>query len=543
MAKRLMVISLVAVAVAMFLVTCFFGVLLIAPGFRAFGVMYVLKGTRVTDSGKIDILDEMDKLGYDRFTGSIVLETSEIPVFVEFTESMGHYIIEYHEDYSGFTKTDMDKPQMTISRDQKGSAVIKITSFESWMFKNANTERFIKLYIPLLNVGHNSGFAKTSLTIISKDSDITFSKEDDTDARIPSFETIDIKTNGKIESTCLVQTNEYKVESDNSIIIKDTHENTIYGSDHVLISNKGRVTVERPLAGSLYASTKNYDIKLVSCINLTAKSEYGDISCFDSDKTITVQGHVNIETKAGDVNLGVVGGYGENVITTSSGRVNIQKINKAKITTKRGSITAKSVGNATIETNMGKVQVEEALTKIDVKTKRGNVVLGNEGMIVNNPTVYSRLGRVKILSSSNSVKVETYKGNVEFINRDSTNINIICGGKLTAKKLTGKVDISVAKDAIIEFSTITNTSKIIAGDKCNSIVISAFNNSIDDTRYVLNGKLATRYIDNDNGTGTYSKMESSTSLTNSISSDAFLDVEGKNANIDFYCKLAPSENE
>ena len=106
MAKRMMVTSLIVLGIAAFLIAGFFLVLFLAPGFQAFGLMYISKGARAYASGEVRILTEMEKLGYDSFSGSITLEVDECPVYVEFSQKYD-YIVEYYENYSGLTKTNM----------------------------------------------------------------------------------------------------------------------------------------------------------------------------------------------------------------------------------------------------------------------------------------------------------------------------------------------------------------------------------------------------------------------------------------------------
>lgn len=544
MAKRMMVISLIVLGIAVFLVAGFFLVLFLAPGFQAFGLMYVTKGARMYNSGEVRILDEMEKLGYDSFSGSITLEVDECPVYVEFSQKYD-YIVEYHEDFSGLTKTNIDYPSLKIERDNLGGAVIKITGFKKWVFENANTKRYVKLLIPISSVNNLVGSYRTNLSIISEKSDIEFSRElKEIDDRIPVFNNITIETNGKITSDSLIKATTYNYTTDNSIIISADDAKTINASNYNLKSKGGRVTVEKAISGNLTAETKNYDIKLVSCVNLTAKSEYGSIKCFTEGKRIQVAGMVNIETKAGSVKLGVVNGAANNKITTSSGSVDIQKMKNGSVTTKRGNIRIDSVNDVKIRSNMGKVVIEEVLTKIDVKTKRGNITLGGDGMVVNNPKVESTLGRVNLLSASKTVHITTVKNNVTFTNKDSENITIECGGKLVAKNLTGLVDITVGKKSTIEFTKITDTTTIKGGENCKELVVKALENSKDDTRYVMQGKSVTRYVDNDNGTGTFSKMETSSDLTNTNQGiGPYLKIEAKSAEVSVYLKLAPSEEQ
>lgn len=542
MTKRLVTMFFIVIGIILFVLTGFFLVLFMAPGFKAFGLTYITYDARKYDSKEVLILDKVNELGYNSFSGSITLETEEVPVNVIFT-NQNSYKIHYYENFSGLTKTNIDFPSMTFERDNLGGVKIKITGFEKTLFENSNTKRYVKLYIPLNQVNSAIDGYKTDLTIKSERSDIVFERQiTEGDERLASFNNLTIETNGNVKFASVVKSNTYKFTTNNSIIVDSAYKNAAESKNYELESKSGRITLENAIAGNLTATTKNYDIKLVSCLNLNVKTNYGDVVCFKDDAKINVLGMVNIETKSGNVVLGKVSGGAENKITTSSGKVTIDKINNGIIVTKRGSVKIKSLNNMKIETNMGKVFVEEALTKVDVTTKRGKVELGGEGMTINNAKVFSRLGKVFIYSATGTVNVQTISSDVSFTNKDSQNVSIVAGGKLTAKGLIGHVDISAEKNAEIEFDQITENATIAVGDKCKTLVVKAIKNSKNDTRYVLSGKMVTRYEDNDNGTGTFSKIEASENLTNKLDGTGpYLKVTGKNADVSIYFKAEASE--
>lgn len=59
MAKRFVSIFFIVIAITLFLVVGFVMLLFLAPGFSAFGLRYIAYGTRLYDSGKIIITDEI----------------------------------------------------------------------------------------------------------------------------------------------------------------------------------------------------------------------------------------------------------------------------------------------------------------------------------------------------------------------------------------------------------------------------------------------------------------------------------------------------
>lgn len=537
MAKRFVTIFFIVIAIAIFLVVGFFAVLFLAPGFEAFGLKYIMLGARKYDSGQVLIIDEMNKLGYESFSGTVIVESDEVPVEIEFTESYS-YTVRYYEDYSGLTKTDIDYPSLSITRDNLGNAVVKVTGFETWIFENSNTKRYLKIGIPINSTGTSTSSNKASLKIVSKNSDIVFNKETELDTRTPYFYNVEIETNGKITYNTPVKATTYKLTTNNSIVLDKDCSNAVQATNYELHSLKGRVTVNFAISGNLTASTKNFDIRLISCTTLTAESYYGDIVCADKNSVIELSGMAFVSTKTGAVKLGKVSGGSENKITTTSGDVEIKQIKNATITTKRGSVTIDSVSSATISTDIGKVKIEEILTNAKIKTVRGSVELGGTGMMVNNPTVESTFGRVTLHSASGKVDVLTTYNDVSFTNTNSENIKIVSGGKLNAKGLTGLVELDIAEDSEVEFTEITEDVSIKLGDKCKTFVLWAVEDSVNDTEFAITGKTIVRYEDNDNGTGTYSKVQTAQDgITNRLTgTEPYLKITSKNANISIYFK-------
>lgn len=533
MTKRFITIFFIVLGVMMFLITSFFLVLFLAPGFSAFGLKYITIGARAYNSGLVNIYDEIGP-----FSGSIIVECSETPVFVEFTESANYYV-QYVEDYSGITKTDIVKPKMKIERDAKGNAVVKISEFEKFLFQNANTEKYLKVYIPLVGVSSASTSFRKDLVITSNKSDISFSKEDETDTRLPQLNMLSISTIGDIVFNTHVKTTTYKLKTENTIFVDKENKKTPDATNYTLDSKKGKIVVQKAVDGDLNLKTTNSSVYLISCRNLTAKTGFGNVKSYIEGKKINTTGMVDIETTAGKVTLGEVNGGAESKISTTSGAVKIGSVKKISVTTKSGDVTIKSVQEAKINTNLGTISVEECLSKINIDAKRGNVILGGEGITMNNATVFAKLGKIKMLSASERVDIETVRGNIEFINGDSQDITITSGGKLKATNLTGTVKISSSKDAELTFTKITDVADIKVGDSCNKLVIWATQNKKSDTRYLLSGKRVTRWEDNANDTGTYSKMETTRNdlLPNRLTGvEPLIKAEGKNVEIDIYMK-------
>ncbi|MBP3582241.1 MAG: hypothetical protein J6J33_05780 [Clostridia bacterium] len=539
MAKRFISIFFIVIAIALFLIVGFVMLLFLAPGFSAFGLRYIAYGTRQFDSGKLTIRDEIGS-----FDG-VVLNTKEIPVYVCYSQGT-EIEIRYFENFSGLTRSKIENPSIDVEKNDKGNAVVTINEYEKFIFQNANTEKYVRLYIPLQMVNTAGSAAyRTDITLNLGKSNLVFEKDEggaDGDLRIPTHRNVTVKTDGKVEYKTEVRAKKYTYETDSSIKIGKDKLGAINAEDYTLVSG-GKITIEREVTGDVRATTNDRNLKLISCKNLYAKTGHGHILSFGKEP-IDVFGIVKIETKTGNVVLGEVNGDGENSIITGSGNVTIKKIKDGKITTKRGSVKVNSVRDMKISTSMGKVVVEEALSKINVYSHRGKITVGGEGMTVSNPTLESRLGKVSLTSATGTVFLKTTRADIDFVNTNSSSIEIYSGGKTTAKGLQGEVKIDSAKNASLYFNNISGNTTIKLGDKCETLNLYATHNNASETRYIISGKNVTMYEDDLNDDVAAYKMDSKPEFTNKLNgSGPLLDVVGKKTNIYAYFKIENSATE
>lgn len=534
MAKRFATSCFIVLGVCIFLISCLSLVMFLAPGFSVFGIKYIAKNTHVINK-KYKIVEELGD-----FSGSIIVDCHELPVYVYFTEEWD-YRIEYYDNYNGLTTSKFNDPKITLKRTADGSASVSISEYRRFLYESSSSERYLKIFIPLTSVygeivggvPQQGGSAyKTNLNIYSETSQINFSKVVEADPRTPRFNLVTLETNGSVSYSTHVQAKTFKYSTDSSIVITKSNKSSVDAENYVLNSRKGKIQITRPVAGDINATTDLGDITLVSCKNLVAKANYGSVHSSGNSR-VDIAGIVNITTKAGNVYLGEVSGNGENKIKTGSGEVGINKILNGSIVTTRGPIEIKSVNNMKIETNVGRVEIEEVLTAVDISSTRGNVYLGGEDMLINNPTVFAKLGRVFVKSASGTVDIRTMEGNVEFKNTNSENITIYSGGKLKATNLKGLVTIDSAKDVDLKFERINNNVTIVLRKTCKKAKVEALNNAYDEIRYLLLGKWVTRY--GDNGAGSFTIREASDTLnTSTIGSGPLLKITGKSANISLY---------
>ena len=530
MSKRLAIVFFVVIGFCIFLVAGFCLTLFLAPGFSAFGVKYIRSDIHLVNTGKYYLSDTKVMNG-DQHLGNIIVETSEVPVNVIYTEDH-EYAFEYYDNYSGFTTSKFDDPSLSITKDEEGNIVFKVTEYKKFVYESSSSKRYFNIYVPLLLVSDATGYSK-SLTVKTGSATISFSKEVEDDARVPAHNTLSIITkSGKIKyKNTNVRATTLNITTNNTIKLYGDANKEAFATHYNLESKLGRIIIKGNVSGNVSAKTNSGDIELISCKNLKVETSFGDLLSSANGGKINVQGIVNIKTKAGSVTLGDVNGSGKSTILTGGGSVTIDKIKTADITTKRGSVKINSVTDAKIETNVGKVTVEESLNSINVKTKRGNIVLGGTGIKMNNATVFTRSGKVNIKSASGTVDVETVSSNINFTNTDSQNIKIVCGKKLVATKLTGVVNIVANADTDLTFEKITNTTNIQANDSCKYIKVTAENNTERDTKFYFAGKSVVRYEDE-------AKVKEGTTIQNdsNVNLQAYIKIEGKNAEIHAYFK-------
>lgn len=532
MSKRFAIIFFVAIGICIFAVAGFCLTLFLAPGLRLLGLKYIRSDLHLVASGKYAISDTkaFEDLN-DVFKGNIIVETSEVPINIIYSEDQ-EYHFEYYDNFSGFTTSKFADPTLTVTKDEQGNCVIKIKEFKKFIYESSSSKRYLNIYVPLQYTSNYQAYSN-NLSIKTKTATITFSKERVDDLRIPSHHKLSIETkNGKVKYKDVnIHTMNFEYVTNNSIKLKCHTEKEVFSQNYTVESRLGRIVFNGPVSGNIKAKTKNGNIELVSCKNLVVETGFGDVKPSGKDP-INTTGIVNITTKAGIVRLGTVNGSGESKITTGGGSVTIDKIKQVSITTKRGSININSVRDAVIETNVGKVTVEEALNSIKVKTKRGNITLGGAGIKMNNATVETVMGKVVMYSASGKVNIETTKSNVKFTNMDSNDITIVSGKKLTATGLTGVCSITTNGETNLTFSKITDKTEVTLLEKCKYIKIDATNNTDNETKFYFEGKSVVRYEDEAPVGPASSKLQND----KNVNVQAYIKVVGENAEIHAYFK-------
>lgn len=530
MAKRFAITLLIVLACALFLSAGFVLVLVLAPGLSVFGLKYIARDTHPVH--KETTIQEV----VGGFDGSLIIEAYECPVIISYSEIGGisGYAVEYHNNYQGFTTSDYEDPSVSIIKDDFGNVVISVKEYQKFVYESSSSSRYLKVSIPL-NLT-SSGYLRyaTNLTINAEKSTVTFEKFDTSDERTPSFNTVSVKTNGKLQCNTGVLATTFKFETKNKIVVPSDRSSFIDAENYELESYNGAIEIYGGVSGNVSAKTSDSNIRLLSCKNLTVETTDGSVFTSKDGESITVNGVVNIKTTSGSVYLGKINGIGNNVISTSSGKVEVEKFNDGEISTNLGNVFVKSSKNINVKSNLGKVEINEILESSNIETVRGNIVVGGDNLPVGDLKAYSLMGRIEVLSLNGKAELETANGNINLNNTDSNDITIKCGGKLVADGLTGKVNIASEGNVSLTFELITDETRVELGDGVGYALIKAVSNSASRVKYYIAGKKVVRY--EVNGTETDSKIEDKENIDNSSSTGPLFKVTGENAYIDVYFK-------
>ena len=144
------------------------------------------------------------------------------------------------------------------------------------------------------------------------------------------------------------------------------------------------------------------------------------------------------------------------------------------------------------------------------------VILGGEKNKLYNPVVESTFGDVSVMSASGTVSIQTIKADVSFTNTDASNIKLLVGGELTAKKLLGAVEVSVDGSADIQFEQFTQNSTI-TGTNANALIsVSLLNNDGNSFAYNLEGNDASLFEYNIDDPENHYQINKSTSIISPV---------------------------
>lgn len=526
MAKRFATMFFIMIGVVIFLISAFLLVLFISPGARIFGIKYIMINTHAVKTGKVSIDDTFAlKYGDRYFSGSIIVNSDEVPVNVQFTSSGTSFYYEYYDNYNGITSSEMQDPSLSVERDDQGNAVFTVNSFKTFVYKTSSSKRYLKLYIPLANIyvndaqnqnfvygEANSGASKKyqyDLTINTGNADINFNSTET--ARIPSFKNINISTEGVVKyNGTHIKALTFSIKTNKTTVVSSSVLGIVNAKNYNIECTSGRVVVGRPLGGDLSVKTKNGNIYINKCNNLKVETDLGDILT-ETGRAIEVNGIADIKTIAGSVYIDIIRGDGQNKIETGSGDVCITSIKNGTISTHRGTIEINTLNNMQLSSNVGSIYVNKVLSNVEVETKRGKIVLGTEKTTVNNFVATSVIGDIKIENSIGKAVIETIDSNVDFKNQSSDIIKIVCGGKLNAQKLKGIVEMELYGESYLDFEDISAQTTIKLKDSCKFVEVKALNTQRSKLYYLITGTPASIYESNNSALGSYSLKQQESS--------------------------------
>ena len=503
MSKRFATTCFIVLACVLIACFAFIIALFMLPGVSIFGLKYIGKGTHGGDNIaqnnfengvekspvylSVQKLENGEEIG--EFSG-IILNCYEIPVKVCFSKYAGHWKIKYEDNYNGITNSKIKDPSVTYQKDDAGNVVINVSEYHTFLYESAVSSRCLELYLPFQELTEDQvqGF---NLEINSYKSPVSFKNEDEDLDEIcaATFNNLFVTTNGEVTCSYLIDARNYKLSTSKTIEIKS--DDKIQATNYDLTSTDGKIVITKEIVGDVVANTTLGKVLLKSCNNLTATTTFGDVGYSGNDDgKVTVNGIAKISTRAGNVTLGSVkGDSGKSSIITTSGNVKVDSIIDGTVSTQRGKITIDSVHEVEATSKTGKIYVQEVQEKLTAKTTRSKIIVGGTSLLVKNLDLYSTLGDINVQSTIGSVKIETDSGDIDFVNELSSEIEIDCGGSLSAENLIGNVHIKVDRFVRqIEFNDLTQGDvDIELGDGCTSAYVYINHDSFENVSYMVQG--------------------------------------------------------
>ena len=464
--------------------------LMLAPGTRLFGVQYV----KATNTASVDDVRRVEEIP----TGNIIIESYGVPTNIEYTTN-GFFEFHFVQKFNGFTKTNAEKPSLSVYTDDNGNLIVKTNEFVPFIWGNNNNGYVLDCKIP-------ASFLDRSIKITSTKSKVVVNTDNYATAEISEMS---ISTKGAVSFAGRLDFQTLKVNSAKKKIVLP--ETMAINNLEISSGNKS-VTVKSEVSGKIAFKSNKGSLLFNKCAELLVETKRGSIegredgTCVSGNAKITtttgkvvlqhVGGDLSVKTTNGRVYIGqnldcsVKGVTGKTTIETTKGNVYLvgtygsdDKI--VKVTTKSGDVI---VGNnqrpknekeevplstiAVIEINTSKGRVEiESATKVAATTSSGNVVVGS----FKEATITTSSGDVDVTASDTAIycklNIKTGKsGNVtaKNISNESTIINAKGSVYASFRAVMGKIDINGKdKNVTVILPDSINTNSIIWVDSEN----------------------------------------------------------------------------
>ena len=444
-----LIIGIIGIPLLLFFGTAL--ILFLAPGFELFGVRYVTKG----------IVDFKETKIVDNFRGEIYINTYDVPVVVEYAP-IPNVQVTFRQEFVGFTTTKAKTPDLRVSIDDAGNAIISTVEIQKFIFASKLEDNYyFTILVP--DAGKN-------IHVKAETSSVTFQGSNGYAPRVG------IESQGKlsVKNQLKVGTLNYTTNSD-----VDLTANLQLTNATIKTGNK-YISIKNAVDGDLNLTNTSGNISFNQCNNLTVSTSSGVVKSSVSNGAI-VKGKAKITTRSGSINLNKVEGTADkSVITTKTGAVNIGSIHDLKIESSRGDINIVQVRNIEIEGGAGDISIKGVSGSAKINTTNGKVVLGENkdgGGSIYNPTVNTTTGKiyaynvvgdkVYLKSTNNLVYVKNTKG------LGSDNFYLHAGRELTAKNLEGKVEAYANGEVNLHFQSLTENVKVSVGAKCRKVKLDA----------------------------------------------------------------------
>lgn len=468
-------------------------VLIIAPGIKIFDIQYMRKANSLYEQTiKADAVSVYEKIEVNGLSTDINIK------FVQAQDLKGYY----RQNFSGFTRSKIESPEF-FAVEEDNTLKITIREYEPFIYGTQNGETGLTLEVPVYYNG--------KIDITANNSNVSFS------GLVGNIDTISVNTKNSVVFNDGLTVNNLKltvvnkkvelgekVNVNGSIDMTSKNASLIVanpiGGDLNFNSTSGSVTVS-DINGKCNVNTKNG--KLTSYTEAKATIG-GDADIFASGGVdlFTIKGEGKIETKGGKVYIGATDKVAENKkldittksgqitfsgeiasdeinITTKSGAIEAEKLNKLNVSSSSGKINISNVNFAHIDTESSEVNILTVNEKAEVKTKSGKVRLSSiDGGIVANADVTTVKGEVNIYHPTEGIyNISTRNGKVNFFgDKDySSELNVIAEKRsdVNATNISGKTYIKTEGKVNIEVLSMNAPINIEGRDKSVDILLSA----------------------------------------------------------------------
>ncbi len=239
------------------------------------------------------------------------------------------------------------------------------------------------------------------------------------------------------------------------------------------VTKSGDITFSGAIGGTANITNQTGQIKLASCMALTASNQTGSIVGY-SDSGINVLGKAVVSTTKGKIKLSAVGG--DAFIDSTGGTITVNsvtgklEINKNVSNTNSSAITIGSAGSAEIVGYNSSITLGSS-GETTIKTSGGAIKVGESGT-VGNLSASSTYGGISAYNTTGSVNISS-GSSVTLNNLSSTDITISASKAVTATGLMGSVTVKAKTNINLTFGGDASNVKVTHSGSTGSVNINA----------------------------------------------------------------------